>query len=65
MLQTPPGVHAYERRSATHRLVFLLNFSEQALVVRLDEPWEDMFTGKKVEKIVLELAGVSIIRHNR
>ncbi len=65
VLPTPPGVRAYERRSATHRLVFLLNFSEQAQVVLLDEPWEDGFTGKQVEQVVLELAGVSIIRHNR
>ncbi len=65
VLQTPPGVRAYERRSAAHRLVFLLNFSEQAQVVPLDEPWEDGFTGKQVEQVSLELAGVAIIRHNR
>jgi beta-galactosidase len=65
VLQTPSGVRAYERRSAAHRLVFLLNFGEQEQVVQLDEPWEDIFTGKQISQVDLALAGVAIIRRRR
>jgi beta-galactosidase len=65
VLQTPSGVRAYERRSAAHRLVFLLNFGEQEQVIQLDEPWEDTFTGKQISQVDLALAGVAIIRRSR
>jgi beta-galactosidase len=64
-LHTPPGVRLYERRSETERLVFLLNFSEAEQGVLLDEPWEDVFTGKQVTQVNLALAGVSIIRRKQ
>jgi beta-galactosidase len=65
VLQTPPGVRAYERRSDTERLVFLLNISEAEQSVPLAEPWEDVLTGKLVEQVDLPLAGVSLIRHKK
>ena len=65
VLQTPPGVRAYERRSTTYRLVFLLNFSEKEQVVRLEEPWEDVFAGKQVGQVEIGPAGVSVIRLNQ
>jgi beta-galactosidase len=65
VLPTPPGVRAYERRSATHRLVFLLNFSEGEQVLHLAEPWEDCFTGKQVIQVELKPAGVAVIRRSR
>jgi beta-galactosidase GanA len=65
LLQTPPGVRAYERRSDTERFVFLLNFSEAEQLVRLNEPWEEAFTGKRVTQVRLSLAGVSVIRQKQ
>ena len=65
VLQTPPGVRAYERRADSYRLVFLLNFSEKEQVVRLEEPWEDVFAGKQVKQVEIEPAGVSVICLNQ
>jgi beta-galactosidase len=46
--QTPDGVRAYERRSETTRLLFLLNYDEIPRTVQLEQEWEDAFTGEAV-----------------
>jgi beta-galactosidase len=45
-LGTPEGVFAYERRSATTRLLFILNQNEQPRQVNLTQGWNDVFTGE-------------------
>lgn len=44
--QTPPGVSAHERRGDGRRLLFLLNYTQQAQSVPLDGNWRDALTGE-------------------
>jgi beta-galactosidase len=61
-MATPPGVRAYERRSADYRLVFLLNFSEQPQTVALGGVWHEQLSGEAVEHVHLSPAGVAVIK---
>ncbi len=60
--QTPPEVRAYERRSESLRLLFLLNFSEAIETVELDEPWTDVFTEETAQTLMLQPADVRVLR---
>lgn len=64
-LVTPAGVRAYERQSAEYRLVFLLNFSEQAQVVPLGAAWQELLSGQTVEQVDLPPAGVAILQKSK
>ena len=59
---TPPGVRAYERRSDILRLLFLLNFNEEATLVHLPEPWQDAFTEEPGQEVTLGPADVRILK---
>jgi beta-galactosidase len=64
-LVTPAGVRAYERQSQTHRLLFLLNFSEETYNVPLGATWQNILNGQAVEETILEPAGVAILQKEK
>lgn len=58
VLETPPGVRAYQRVGESERLLFLINENEEARSIVLPEGWRDAFTGMPVE--VVEMDGVDV-----
>ncbi|MGC9347748.1 MAG: beta-galactosidase [Anaerolineae bacterium] len=62
ILSTPEHVRAYERRSETERLLFLLNFGDEATTVSLGTAWNDAFTDKSTDAVILPPAGVSLLK---
>lgn len=61
-LRTPPGVRAYERQSETHRLLFLLNFSDERQLIQLDGSWNDVLAENEITEAHLPPAGVAVLQ---
>jgi beta-galactosidase len=61
-LETPEGVRAYERRNAEIRLLFLLNFSDDAQTVVLDGQWEDTLASGHYESVTLPPSDLKILK---
>jgi beta-galactosidase len=61
-LRTPAGVRAYERQSASQRMIFVLNFGEDRQSISLDGTWHEILSGKDVRQLHLPPAGVAIIQ---
>lgn len=62
VLQTPPGVRAYARQGDGIDLLFLLNLSNDAQIVPLGGPWQDVLSGEGCDQVVLQPAGVHVLR---
>jgi beta-galactosidase len=61
-LAAPQGVRAYERQSDTHRLLFLLNFTEDIKKINLENRWHDLLSEQDVTTISLPPAGVALLQ---
>lgn len=61
-LKTPAGVRAYERQSADFRLIFLLNFSEKSHKIGLDGTWQEILSGREIDRVELPPAGVALLK---
>jgi len=61
-LPTPEGVSAHERQGDGYRLLFLLNYAENAREVSLEGEWKDLLAGQVVESIRLGPADVCILK---
>ncbi|MHC5034706.1 MAG: beta-galactosidase, partial [Planctomycetota bacterium] len=60
--RTPEGVRAHERRSDSLRLLFLLNYADEPKTVKLEEAWEDAFTGEEVRDAAVGPADLRILK---
>ncbi|MFI7643613.1 beta-galactosidase trimerization domain-containing protein [Nonomuraea sp. NPDC049400] len=61
----PRGVEVAERRTATHRFLFLLNHRQDKAAVVLDRSGVDLITGRRLvpgEELVLDAADVAVVQ---
>ncbi|TFH05639.1 MAG: hypothetical protein E4H09_01655, partial [Spirochaetales bacterium] len=61
VMDTAAGVHAYERRGETERLVFLLNFTESEQAVQLPGGWVDCLTDERVDSVAIPAVDLRIL----
>jgi beta-galactosidase len=61
-LATPENVRAYERRNEETRLLFLLNFGDEAQTITLDGQWEDTLTGTLYENVTVPPSDLKILK---
>jgi beta-galactosidase len=64
-LVTPAGVRAYERQSEQHRLLFLLNFSQETHTIDLGAAWQDLLAGQETTQVHLPPAAVSVLQRDK
>lgn len=67
LIETPSGVRAYERQGDDERLIFILNYTEDAQHVSLPFPCKDAFTGEEltavdIDPVDLRIVSVSSLR---
>ncbi len=61
VLDVPPGVRAFERRSRDTRFLFLLNPTDSPQPVTLGDEWRDAFTGERASAIDILPVDVRIV----
>lgn len=61
LMKTPAGVKAYERRGDSERLIFILNYNEDAQTVDLPCPGKDAFTGAEVSCVEIPPVDLRIV----
>jgi beta-galactosidase len=62
VMETPPGVRAYERAGEDVRLLFLINEGEEEQEVALSAGWQDAWTGEPCAGATLGPAGVRLFK---
>ena len=62
VLDTPAGVRALERASATERYLFLLNFTDAPQTVPLSEQWSDAFDSAALTQAEIAANDLRILR---
>ena len=62
VLATPPGVRAYERRGGGQRLLFLINYTEQAIETSLDGEYTDLLEGGTTHQVKIAPLGVKVLQ---